>query len=416
MPPTGAATWRRLIGFLGPAYLVAVGYMDPGNWATDLAAGSGFGYDLLFVVLLSSLAAMLLQSLAGKLGIAAGMDLAQACRERYSPVVRIGLWLVCELAIVACDVAEVIGTAIALDLLFGVPLTWGVCLTGLDVLLILMLQSIGFRALEAFVIALLTIVAFCFAIEIVLVQPSLSGITAGLVPRAAIVTNPAMLYVAIGIVGATVMPHNLYLHSAIVQSRQIGASEQAKREAKRFSNIDTVVALTAAFLVNAAILVLSAAAFHRPGRAPVAEIQQAYHLLSPVLGAASASTLFAIALLASGQNSAVTATLAGQVVMQGFLNMRMPMWKRRLITRLVALVPALTVAATTGVHGTARLLLLTQVVLSLQLPFAVVPLVRLTSDRTVMGVHVNSRALMTCAWLVAAIIIALNISLIASLV
>jgi manganese transport protein len=415
--PTGkGAFWRKLAAFAGPGYLVAVGYMDPGNWATDLAGGSAFGYALLSVVLLSNIMAMVLQSLAARLGIAAGLDLAQACRARYRPSVRIGLWLICELAIIACDLAEVIGTAIALNLLFHIPLVWGVCLTVFDVFVILYLQQHGFRKLEAFVIALLVVIAVCFAIELALARPSLAAIAGGLRPSAEILANPAMLYIAIGIVGATVMPHNLYLHSALVQTRGFGSSFEAKREAIRFATIDSSIALGAALFINAAILILSAAAFHHPGGAAVAEIQQAYQLLSPVLGAGIASTLFAVALLASGQNSTVTATLAGQIVMEGFLNLRLPVWQRRMVTRLLAIIPAVLVAAIYGVSGTAKLLILSQVVLSLQLPFAVVPLVRFTSDRTTMGGHVNGRWMKIVAWLISAVIVALNLTLVAEFI
>jgi NRAMP (natural resistance-associated macrophage protein)-like metal ion transporter len=414
VPPSGGSVWRKMGAFAGPGYLVAVGYMDPGNWATDLAGGSAFGYTLLSVILLANVMAMVLQALAARLGIVTGLDLAQACRAHYSPPVRFGLWILCELAIVACDLAEVIGTAIALQLLFGIPLVAGVILTALDVLLILFLQQRGFRKLEAFIVALLIIIAGCFAVELALSQPSLAGIAAGLVPRAEIITNPAMLYIAIGILGATVMPHNLYLHSSIVQTRDFERSEAGKREAIRYATIDSSVALGLALFINASILILAAATFHQAGRSDVAEIQDAYHLLAPMLGVGVASTLFAIALLASGQNSTVTATLAGQIVMEGFLNIRLPPWLRRLVTRVLAIVPAVMVAAYYGESGTAKLLVLSQVVLSLQLPFAVVPLVQFTSDGAKMGRFVNPRWLKYAAWGISAVIIGLNMKLLST--
>jgi len=408
--------WLKMGAFAGPGYLVAVGYMDPGNWATDLAGGSAFGYTLLSVILLSNIFAMLLQALAARLGIVTGLDLAQACRAHYSKPVRLGLWLLCELAIVACDLAEVIGTAIALQLLFGIPLVWGVCITALDVLLILFLQQHGFRKLEAFIVALLIIIAGCFAVELALSQPSLAAIAGGLVPDPEIVANPAMLYIAIGILGATVMPHNLYLHSSIVQTRRFGRDEEGKREAIKFATIDSTVALALALFINASILILAASTFHTAGRTDVAEIQDAYQLLTPMLGVGLASTLFAVALLASGQNSTITATLAGQIVMEGFLDIRLPAWLRRLITRLLAIVPAVTVAALYGESGTAKLLVLSQVILSLQLPFAVVPLVQFTSDRTKMGRFANPAWMKAAAWVVATIIIALNLKLLSDFV
>jgi manganese transport protein len=411
VPLSGASWWRKLAAFAGPGYLVAVGYMDPGNWATGIAGGSAFGYSLLSVILLSNLMAMLLQSLAAKLGIVTGMDLAQACRAHYSRPVRWFLWVMCELAIIATDLAEVIGTAIALQLLFGIPLVWGVCLTALDVFLILALQKYGFRRLEAFIVALVVVIAVCFGIELVLAQPSLAGIGAGLVPDAEILSNPTMLFIAIGIIGATVMPHNLYLHSSIVQTRSFDRDERGKREAVRYATIDSTIALALALFINGAILILAAATFHSAGRTEVAEIQQAYELLTPMLGAGFASTLFAVALLASGQNSTITATLAGQIVMEGFLEIRLPAWLRRMVTRLLAIVPAVIVAVMFGASGTARLLVLSQVVLSLQLPFAVVPLVKFTSDRTKMGKFVNPTWLKTAAWTISAIIIALNLKL-----
>ena len=411
----GQPWWRKLAAFAGPGYLVAVGYMDPGNWATDLAGGSQFGYALLSVVLLSNLMAVVLQSLAARLGIATGLDLAQACRAAYSPPVRLMLWALCELAIIACDLAEVVGTAIALQLLFGIPLVWGICLTALDVMLILVLQQHGFRRLEAFVVALLIVIATCFVIELTLSQPDWAAVAAGFVPQAEIISNPAMLYLAIGILGATVMPHNLYLHSSIVQTRRFERSEPGRREALRFATIDSTIALTLALFINAAILILAASAFHTRGMTNIVELQDAHRLLAPVLGAGAASVIFAIALLAAGQNSTVTATMAGQIVMEGFLDLKLPLWVRRLATRLLAIVPAALVAGFYGPGGTTKLLILSQVVLSLQLPFAVVPLVRFTSDRTRMGALVSPRWLMAIAWLVTAIIIALNLTLVAGL-
>lgn len=388
--------------------MVAVGYMDPGNWATDLAGGARFGYTLLSVVLISNLMAILLQSLALKLGIVSGRDLAQACRDHYSRPVSFGLWVLCEIAIAACDLAEVIGSAIALNLLFGLPLIWGVCLTAADVLLILFLQQKGFRYLEAFVLALVLIVGGCFAVELVLSRPSIAAIATGLIPSPSIVTNPMMLYIAIGILGATVMPHNLYLHSAIVQTRKVGAEPAAKREAIRYATLDSTVALLFAFFINGAILVVAASAFHSSGHQDVADIGDAYRLLTPLLGTTFASTLFALALLASGQNSTITGTLAGQIVMEGFLNIRLAPWLRRLITRLIAIIPAVIVTALYGEKGVGSLLILSQVILSLQLSFAVVPLVKFTSDRRKMGEFVNRPVTAALAWIVAIVIMGLN--------
>lgn len=402
---------RRLMAFVGPGYLVAVGYMDPGNWATDLAGGSAFGYTLLSVVLLSNLMAILLQSLAARLGIATGQDLAQACRAHYPPAVNFALWALCEVAIIACDLAEVIGTAIALQLLFGLPLVVGATLTALDVLLILLLQQRGFRYLEAFIISLITLIAVCFLIEIFLASPEWGAVAFGFVPQPEILTNPAMLYIAIGILGATVMPHNLYLHSSIVQTRRWEPTSKGRREALLFATIDSTVALSLALFVNAAILILAAAAFHTTGQTDVAEIQDAYRLLAPTLGVAAASTLFALALLASGQNSTITATLAGQIVMEGFLRLRLPPWLRRMVTRLLAIVPVVVVAWYYGESGTAHMLVLSQVVLSLQLPFAVVPLVQFTTNRDKMGELVAPRWVAVLAWTVAAVIISLNMKL-----
>jgi manganese transport protein len=406
--PSGVSFWRKALAFAGPGYMVAVGYMDPGNWATDLAGGARFGYTLLSVILLSNLMAILLQALALKLGIATGRDLAQACRDHYARPVSFVLWVLCEIAIAACDLAEVIGSAIALNLLFGIPLIWGVCLTALDVLLILLLQNKGFRYLEALVIALVATIGMCFLAELLMARPDLAQIVGGLVPTTQIVTNPMMLYIAIGILGATVMPHNLYLHSSIVQTRKVLPDSKSKREAIRFATLDSTVALLFAFFINASILILAAATFHNSGNQEVADIGDAYRLLTPLLGTTIASTLFAVALLASGQNSTITGTLAGQIVMEGFLNIRLPPWLRRLITRLIAIIPAVIVTAMYGEHGAGSLLILSQVILSLQLSFAVVPLVYFTSQRRKMGEFVNSRPLATVAWTVAVVIIGLN--------
>ena len=406
--PAGAPWWRKMLAFAGPGYLVAVGYMDPGNWATDLAGGSRFGYTLLSVILLSNLMAILLQALALRLGIATGRDLAQACRDHFSRPVNLMLWVLCEIAIAACDLAEVIGSAIALNLLFGIPLLWGVCITAVDVLLILLLQHRGFRWLEAFVITLVATIGVCFAIELVLAQPVIGEVVRGLVPTPEIVFDPAKLYIAIGILGATVMPHNLYLHSSIVQTRNFGNSEAGKREAIKYATIDSTLALFFAFFINAAILILAAATFHTTGNQGVADIGDAHQLLTPLLGTTLASVLFAVALLASGQNSTITGTLAGQIVMEGFLNIRLPAWLRRLITRLIAIIPAVIVTAVAGERGTGQLLILSQVILSMQLSFAVVPLVMFTSEKSKMGAFVNPRWVQILAWFVAALIGSLN--------
>lgn len=413
--PEGGSWLRRLLAFLGPGYMVSVGYMDPGNWATDLAGGSQFGYLLLSVILLSNLMAILLQALAARLGIATGLDLAQACRARYSRPVSLLLWIACEIAIIACDLAEVIGTAIALNLLFGIPLMWGAILTALDVFLILLLMNRGFRWLEAFVIALLTLIFVCFGVQMVLAQPSIAAIADGFLPKAEIVTNPAALYLAIGIVGATVMPHNLYLHSSIVQTRAYPRTEEGRRMGLRWAVADSTLALMLALFVNAAILITAAAVFHSAGRTDVAEIQDAYHLLSPMLGVGIASLLFAVALLASGINSTVTATLAGQIVMEGFLSLRIPDWARRLITRGIAVIPVVVVTGLYGESGTAKLLVLSQVVLSMQLPFAVIPLVRFVSDRQLMGSFVIGRLTQVLAWAIAGLIVVLNVKLLADI-
>jgi manganese transport protein len=415
MPVAGGGTWRKLLAFGGPGYLVAVGYMDPGNWATDIAGGSAFGYTLLSVILLSNLMAIVLQSLTVRLGVATGLDLAQACRAYYPRPMNLALWALCELAIIACDLAELIGTAIALSLLFGIPLVWGVCLTAFDVLLLLLLQRRGFRTLEAFIISLLIIIAACFLAEIIFARPDARAVLAGFVPSVEIVRNPEMLYIAIGILGATVMPHNLYLHSAIVQTRRFEQTQEGKRQAIRFATIDSTVALMLALFINAAILIVAASVFHEQGRTDVAEIQEAYNLLAPMLGLPLASTLFAIALLASGQNSAVTATLAGQVVMEGFLNLRLPAWLRRMITRLIAIIPAVIIAALYGESGTAQLLILSQVVLSMQLPFAVIPLVGFTGDRSKMGAFASPRWLQAIAWAIAILIVSLNLKLLSDI-
>jgi len=409
IPVHGLTWWRKLLAFAGPGYLVAVGYMDPGNWATDLAGGSQFGYTLLSVVLISNLMAVLLQGLACKLGIVTGRDLAQACRDHYSKPVAFGLWVLCEIAIAACDLAEVIGTAIALNLLFGIPLAWGVFITALDVLLILYLQNKGFRYLEALVIALVMVVGLCFLFEIIVSKPDFLGVAKGFIPTTEILRNPAMLYIAIGILGATVMPHNLYLHSSIVQTRSYEESAEGKKEAVRFAFLDSTIALSIALFINAAILIVAAATFYRTGNTQVAEIQDAYQLLSPLLGVGVASTVFALALLASGQNSTLTGTLAGQIVMEGFLNIRLRPWLRRLITRGIAIVPAAITAILYGESGTARLLILSQVILSLQLSFAVFPLVMFTSDKRKMGQFVNPGWLKFLAYSVAVIIATLNV-------
>jgi manganese transport protein len=415
VPVTGTSTWRKALAFAGPGYLIAVGYMDPGNWATDLAGGSAFGYRLLFVILLSNLMAVLLQGLSSKLGIVTGRDLAQACRDHYSRPVVIFQWIICETAIAACDLAEVIGSAIALNLLFHIPITVGVVLTAADVLVVLFLQSKGFRWLEALVIVLIATIGLCFLFEVVISKPSLAGVLAGFVPSAQIVRDPRMLYIAMGILGATVMPHNLYLHSSIVQTRRYEQTAVGKREAVRFAFLDSTIALTFALFINAAILIVAAASFHTSGHSDVAEIQTAYTLLTPLLGVGGASAVFALALLASGQNSTITGTLAGQIVMEGFLQIRLRPWVRRLITRGVAIVPAVVVAILYGEQGTAKLLIMSQVVLSLQLSFAVFPLVRFTSDRLKMGEFVNSAALRALSYFVAFFIAALNVWLIAQL-
>jgi manganese transport protein len=400
--------WRRLLAYAGPGFLVSVGYMDPGNWATDIAGGAQFGYALLSVILLSNLMAVLLQSLCVRLGVATGKDLAQACRDYFRPQVSFMLWILCEIAIAACDLAELLGSAIALQLLFGLPLAGGVCFMALDVFAVLMLQSKGFRYVEATIITLVGMIALCFVAELWFAQPDLAGVLAGYWPQPEIVQNPAMLYLAIGILGATVMPHNLYLHSAIVQTRAWQNTPEKKREAIRFSTIDSTIALCFALLINSAILIVAAATFYDSGHHDVTEIQDAYKLLSPLLGVGVASTIFALALLASGQSSTLTATLAGQIVMEGFLNLHLKPWVRRLLTRLLAVVPALITIIWLGEKSTGNLLILSQVILSLQLPFAVFPLVMFTSDRRLMGEFVNPPWLKWTGWAVAILIAGLN--------
>jgi manganese transport protein len=401
--------WRRLAGFLGPGFLIAVGYMDPGNWATDIAGGSRYGYTLLSVIMVSNLMAILLQSLSLKLGVATERDLAQLCRESTGRVGSFILWLMAEIAIAACDMAEVIGSAIALQLLFHIPLFYGVLITGLDVLLILLLQRWGFRLVEALVIALIGTIFVLFAIQMVLSKPEyLPALHSLFIPSKSIITDPGMLFIAIGMLGATVMPHNLYLHSSIVQSRRYKRTPEGKREAIRMANIDSAFALTVALFVNAAILIVASAVFHRSGHFEVAAIEDAYKLLSPLVGAAGASTLFAIALLASGQNSSITGTLAGQVVMEGFIHLRVAPWLRRLITRSIAIIPTIVVVALWGEHGTEKLLLLSQVILSLQLSFAVIPLVIFTGNRKRMGEFTNAPWLKALSWTTAALIAGLN--------
>ena len=406
--PNSKGFWRKMLAYAGPGYLVSVGYMDPGNWATDLAGGAKFGYALLSVILLSNLMAIFLQSLCVRLGVATGRDLAQACRDYFSPRVSFCLWILCEIAISACDLAELVGSAIGLQLLFGIPLVWGVCITALDVIMVLFLQGKGFRYIEALVITIITIIGGCFVAEMIFAKPDAGGVLLGYVPSLEILQNQTMLYLAVGILGATVMPHNLYLHSSIVQTRAWQETSDKKWEAIKFGTIDSTVALSIALFINSAILILSAATFHFTGYQEVAEIQDAYKLLSPVLGVGSASAIFAFALLASGQNSTLTATLAGQIVMEGFLHFRLRPWLRRLLTRLVAIVPALLSIIWFGEGSTTNLLVFSQVILSLQLPFAVIPLVMFTSNGRLMGEFVNPFWLKAVAWLVASIIVGLN--------
>ena len=409
--PGKASFWRKMLAFAGPGFLVAVGYMDPGNWATDLAGGAQFGYTLLSVILLSNLMAILLQHISVKLGVVTGRDLAQACRDHYSKPVVWFLWVLCEVAISACDLAEVVGSAIALQLLFGIPLVWGCVITSLDVMAVLYLQNKGFRYVEALVIILILTIGTCFAAQLFFAKPSLTGVMLGFVPSAEILTNHRMLYISIGILGATVMPHNLYLHSSIVQTRMFERTPGGRREAIKFATIDSSAALMFALFINGGILVLAAAAFHWSGHRDVAQIQDAYQLLSPALGVGAASTLFAVALLASGQNSTLTGTLAGQIVMEGFLNLRIRPWMRRLITRLIAIVPAVCVIGYFGESKTTALLVASQVVLSMQLGFAVWPLMRFTGEKAKMGEFVNPLWIAVLGWATAAVIITLNMKL-----
>ncbi len=407
--PRGAGFFRKMLAFAGPGYLVAVGYMDPGNWATDLAGGSKYGYALLSVIMISNLMAILLQALSLRLGIASGRDLAQACRDSYSRPVTFVLWVLCEIAIAACDLAEVIGAAIALKLLFGLPMLFGVLLTSADVLIVLYLQNHGFRYVEVLVVALIVAIAGSFAINLWIAQPVVAEVLAGFIPTTDILRDRDMLYISIGILGATVMPHNLYLHSSIVQTRKYLDDDASKAEAIRFATIDSTVALMSALFINAAILIMAAAVFHTSGHHEVADISDAYQMMTPLLGTSLASTLFAVALLASGQNATLTGTLAGQIVMEGFINLRLRPWLRRLVTRLIAIVPAVVVIAIYGEQGTGPLLILSQVVLSLQLPFAVFPLVMFTSDKAKMGRFVSPLWLRALAWTVSLIIAVLNV-------
>ena len=409
--PKNSGFWKKLFAFLGPGLMIAVGYMDPGNWATDIAGGAQFGYTLLSAILISNIFAIILQHLSLKLGIVTERDLAQACRDHFSPRVNFVLWIFCEIAIAACDLAEVIGSAIALNLLFGIPLTWGIVITTLDVLLILLLQAKGFRWIERIIGGFIFIIFACFFYEVVISKPEIFPLLKGLVPQKEVVTNPSILYIAIGILGATVMPHNLYLHSSIIQTRNYEKSDNGKREAIKFATIDSSASLFLAFFINAAILIVAAATFHTSGNHNVADINDAYEMLTPLLGTGFASVAFAIALLASGQNSTITGTLAGQIVMEGFLNIKLKPWLRRLITRLIAVIPAFVVTLFYGEKGTSELLVLSQVILSMQLSFAVVPLVMFTGDKLKMGVFVNKPWLKILAWAITLLIIILNIYL-----
>jgi manganese transport protein len=409
--PANASFWRKLAAFSGPGFLVAVGYMDPGNWATDLAGGAQFGYTLLTVVMISNFMAILLQHLCIKLGVTTGRDLAQACRDHYSKPTVIFLWILCEIAIAACDLAEVVGSAIALQLLFGIPLVWGCVITALDVLAVLYLQHKGFRLIEAIVTTLIGTIGLCFAAELFFSKPNIGAVFGGYIPRADILTHPGMLYVAIGIIGATVMPHNLYLHSSIVQTRKFERTPAGKREAIKFGTIDSSAALMFALFINSAILILAASAFHWSGHQDVAEIQDAFRLLSPLLGVSGASALFAIALLASGQNSTLTGTLAGQIVMEGFLNFRIAPWLRRVITRGLAIIPAVLVIGIFGEGETTKLLIASQVVLSMQLGFAVWPLMRFTGEKRKMGEFANGFWIKLFGWTSTLLIITLNVKL-----
>lgn len=409
--PKNAGFWRKLFAFMGPGLMISVGYMDPGNWATDIAGGAQFGYTLLSVILISNLFAVLLQHLSIKLGIVAERDLAQACKDHFHPTVNFVLWILCEIAIAAMDLAEVLGTAIALNLLFGIPLTWGVVITIIDVFVILMLQARGFRWLESVVGGLIFIILICFGYQMIISKPDFFPLLNGLVPQKEIVTNPSMLYIAIGILGATVMPHNLYLHSSIVQTRNYERTDEGKREAIKFATIDSTVSLMLAFLINGAILIVAAATFQTSGNTGIADIYDAHEMLAPLLGTSLASIAFAVALLASGQNSTLTGTLAGQIVMEGFLNLKLKPWLRRLITRLIAVIPALIVTILYGEKGTSDLLVLSQVILSMQLSFAVIPLVIFTNDKLKMGKFVNQLWLKILIWVITIIILVLNIYL-----
>ncbi|MEO8664111.1 MAG: Nramp family divalent metal transporter [Ignavibacteria bacterium] len=409
--PANGSFWKKLFAFAGPGLMVAVGYVDPGNWATDLAGGARFGYILISVILISNIFAIFLQHLSLKLGIVTGRDLAQACRDHYSKPVSLILWVLCEIAIAACDLAEVIGSAIALNLLFGIPLIVGVLITVVDVLVILLFQYKGFRYLESIVAGLMAVILSCFTYEIIVSNPDFFPILKGLIPTAQIVYNPEMLYIAIGILGATVMPHNLYLHSSIVQTRKFKRDDTGKKMAVKFATIDSTASLFLAFFINAAILILAAATFYTTGNNDVADITDAYKLLTPLLGASLASTVFAIALLASGQNSTLTGTLAGQIVMEGFLNIRLKPWLRRLITRLIAIIPAFIITLLYGEKGTTSLLILSQVILSMQLSFAVVPLVQFTSDKRKMGKFVNKLWLKITVYIISVLIICFNVYL-----
>ena len=411
MVPVNASFWRKCLAFAGPGFLVAVGYMDPGNWATDLQGGAQFGYTLLSVIMISNVMAIILQHLSVKLGIATGRDLAQACRDHYPQPVVWFQWILCELAIAACDLAEVIGSAIALQLLFGIPLVWGCLITALDVMIVLLLQHRGFRYLEAVVVTLIATIGTCFAVELLIAKPAVGAMLGGFVPSMEILRRPEMLYVAIGILGATVMPHNLYLHSSIVQTRKYEQSAGGKRDAIKFATLDSTFALMFALFINGAILVLAAAAFHLSGHAAVAEIQDAYHLLDGLMGVTFASVLFAVALLASGQNSTLTGTLAGQIVMEGFLNIRMRPWLRRLITRAIAIVPAVIVIGIFGESKSTQLLVASQVCLSMQLGFACWPLMRFTGERAKMGEFVNPWWIKLLGWGTTLLIIGLNVKL-----
>lgn len=413
--PKNYSFFRKLLVFAGPGFLVAVGYMDPGNWATDLAGGAKFGYALLSVILLSNFFAMLLQHLALKLGIVTGRDLAQMCREQYSKKTAIFLWLMAEIMIMACDLAEVLGSAIALNLLFGIPILWGVIITALDVLVILLLQNKGFRYVEAVVITLVSTITLSFLAELFLSSPDIGPLLIGFIPSTQLVFNPEMLYIAIGILGATVMPHNLYLHSAIIQTRSYEENEEGKKEAVKFATIDSTFALTIALFVNASILIVAAAVFHFSGNEGVAEIEEAYKLLTPLLGTSVASVLFAVALLASGQNATITGTLAGQIIMEGFINLQIKPWLRRMITRLLAIVPAVIFIAIYGNRSVTDLLIFSQVVLSIQLPFAIFPLVTFTNSKRIMGNFANNRIISVISWLIALIITGLNVWLIISI-